>query len=1458
MSVLWSKWLISVIIVLNFASCTRAGQAYVKSSENTTCTANPCLTLNEYARQPALYFLNNTTFTFLAGTHDLDLQLNIENSSDVEFRAFDATHGGPVQVLLGHLVNITWTNCDGVKISDLVFALSGDTSIRSAFSALVFDKTTVLLSQLILSGNDTLQSTAIRAVSSQVTFNNVEVTEISGQSAAALHAFNSTIEFVGQNRFVNCTTWNGGTVTLQDSVSNFNGNTSFLQNTAIAGATSAAGALVCSNSIVLFNGTASFQQNHAELASLSLVSNSGGILIVSNTKLTFGRQSEVLFAKNSALLQGGAIRVSSSELVVQGRAAFESNSALLYGGAIHGEENSRIICRGEKVGSITFLNNSVQFHSGGAIDSLSSDIEIEKVHFEGNVAKFGGAVSSSSSKLQIKSCRFVRNHCAYTGGAMFVGESSVLFDGTNHFEQNRAKDSGAIYTLSSNVSFRGENYFSSNTAIITSGGVVLTLSNATIFGNSMFYNNQGFSGGGIYGIKSNVTIGGTSLFVNNAADIWGGGIMFSSGTLTMTGQASFAQNAVGNSGPALYAQHSNITISGNVSVSSGLTRKAGQIILEGAITLFNCTAMFIGSMEISNITAAEGSCIHAIDSEIDFHGCIHWHKNRALSNGGALYVKNSVVSLRSKSNCSTVQQNIASRLGGAIYAIDSSLLMSNSTNFIQNIAEYGGALAFDETSKLVLSEPLHANFANNHALISGGAIYRGDTYSLRECARLRENSNLNPLDCFVELRSTANLQLNFLNNTADSAGSVLYGGNLDKCRFYVGGGFIDDCGNRIGGNYMENATFLYENIFSIVSSDETTSDISSDPLRVCFCEGEQIICHDLNIETVRGKEFTVHAVVVGQNEGINPSSVSAYAINSVLTANHIQSTKKSCTPLRYRLTSNQNSSTLVLTADGPCKGGEISQRNVTVDFLPCPDAFSLQGSECVCESRLQRYTSNCSVDDDSIERTSTNTFWIGAIYDNGSYEGLILHPWCPFDYCVDTLVRVTLDNLDIQCNYNHSGTLCGSCKDTFSIALGTLHCLPCSNAYLALILPFSLAGIALVAIILLLGLTVAVGTLNGLIFYANVIQANSSVFFPHGKVNILTVFIAWLNLDLGIETCFYNGMNTYAFTWLQFIFPLYVWFLIGLIIVMSRFSDRIAGALGKNPVAALATLFLISYSKILRTVIVALSYTSLQYPNGSRKTVWLYDGNIPYFQNADHVILGVFALAVLLILFLPYTLLLLCGPCLQAASDLPIFSWINRIKPFLDAYYAPYKKETRYWVGTLLLVRCILLLTFAFNALGNASANLLAITSLTAGLAVLAWLHGRLYEKLYNDILEASFILNLCIFAAATYHVEEINGHRAELAYTSVGIAFVIFIFIVLFHVYQRVSKMSVWKKLPAKPKFLDKVMWKHLHEEAGYENRGFEANDDTIVSMQDFERVQSPTTTIVELREPMLEKYDD
>ena len=207
---------------------------------------------------------------------------------------------------------------------------------------------------------------------------------------------------------------------------------------------------------------------------------------------------------------------------------------------------------------------------------------------------------------------------------------------------------------------------------------------------------------------------------------------------------------------------------------------------------------------------------------------------------------------------------------------------------------------------------------------------------------------------------------------------------------------------------------------------------------------------------------------------------------------------------------------------------------------------------------------------------------------------VIVHPHCPFHYCVSSTVALSLNSIlsGKQCAYNRSGLLCGACKEGYSLLLGTSHCRYCTNSHLTLLIPFAVMGVALVFLLFVCNLT---GTFSGLVFYANIVGINHTIFLLEESTDALSVFIAWLNLDLGIETCFYNGLDTYSKTWLQFVFPVYILILIGFMIFISHYSQRFTNMLGNNPISVLTTLILLSYTKVLRTLTTALSFTNLQY-----------------------------------------------------------------------------------------------------------------------------------------------------------------------------------------------------------------------------------------------------------------------
>jgi hypothetical protein len=194
--------------------------------------------------------------------------------------------------------------------------------------------------------------------------------------------------------------------------------------------------------------------------------------------------------------------------------------------------------------------------------------------------------------------------------------------------------------------------------------------------------------------------------------------------------------------------------------------------------------------------------------------------------------------------------------------------------------------------------------------------------------------------------------------------------------------------------------------------------------------------------------------------------------------------------------------------------------------------------------------------------------------------------------------------------------------------------------------------------------------------------------------------------------------------------------------------------------------------------------------------IWLYYGKIGFLTDDGHIVLAVFAILVLLCLFLPYTLVLLCGHYLQAWSHrIRFLSWINKIKPFIDAYHAPYRGNGRHWIGLLLITRGGLFITFAANAVGRDSFNILAISSVA--IALLA-IKGRVYENCYIDALESSFLLNLGILSVATFYIRENdlgNASQALLSGLSVGVAFITFLGILLFHVFRLLKRMKICKE---------------------------------------------------------------
>ena len=337
-----------------------------------------------------------------------------------------------------------------------------------------------------------------------------------------------------------------------------------------------------------------------------------------------------------------------------------------------------------------------------------------------------------------------------------------------------------------------------------------------------------------------------------------------------------------------------------------------------------------------------------------------------------------------------------------------------------------------------------------------------------------------------------------------------------------------------------------------------------------------------------------------------------------------------------------------------------------------------------------------------------------------------------------------------------------------------------------IILAAFIGGIILVAVLLILNLTVAKGTVNGIIFYANIAFTNKSSFLPFTRPNFISVIISWLNLEIGIDTCFYSGMDMYWKIWIQLAFSTYLFFLVAMIIIISERSTILSNIIRrKNPVATLATLVLLSYTKLLHVIISTLSFSIIKYPDGSKKVVWLADATLEYWSG-KHIALFLIAI-VLLIVGLFYTAVLLFWQWLLPRQDWKLLRWIRNQKlcMFIETYHAPYNFKYRYWTGLLLLVRIILSIVSAINVSGDPAINLLAscILIIIVGAFKVYSRGEHVYKILLLDVLESACLFNIITITQFKLYLLAEDSNKDLVAYLSGIIIIIKFGGVLVFHI---------------------------------------------------------------------------
>ena len=440
-------------------------------------------------------------------------------------------------------------------------------------------------------------------------------------------------------------------------------------------------------------------------------------------------------------------------------------------------------------------------------------------------------------------------------------------------------------------------------------------------------------------------------------------------------------------------------------------------------------------------------------------------RNVSLENNK--FPQTSVIYLHSVTDIELIDCRFVGNRGTPIILFKSIIKVSGTLSFVNNTAYQGGAMVFHKEGYMSVSleKKTEILFINNYAEHVGGAIFAKEsetnqepcflqltTYSMRNCSDFKKSNHLSIV---------------FTNNTAHNGGDAIYGASLYNC-------IAAHCKDEYDSIPILGAYIFITNYWNLVQYDtghhSNLSLISSAPSRVCLCEDGQPDCLTAFVNNAHcpGEKFSISAVVVGQGFGTADGTVYAqFTNNTPLRLDALQLSQQvehsSCTELKYTIFSANENELMVLSISNTLseyhphlvahytKSYELIKHEphdvfklyigsraveellaievfISVSLLPCPAGFMLsdQPAKCVCHTTLQLLNITCNIDDQTVHRGGT--VWVNASFAGNKSNGVIVHHHCPYGYCKCEELDIRLDFPDTQCNFNHSGILCGGCR----------------------------------------------------------------------------------------------------------------------------------------------------------------------------------------------------------------------------------------------------------------------------------------------------------------------------------------------------------------------------------------------------------------------------------------------
>ena len=690
-----------------------------------------------------------------------------------------------------------------------------------------------------------------------------------------------------------------------------------------------------------------------------------------------------------------------------------------------------------------------------------------------------------------------------------------------------------------------------------------------------------------------------------------------------------------------------------------------------------------------------------------------------------VYIQSSTSSaLTIDSSVTLNNSTFSNNKGTALYLIAANFLFIGTSWFINNSANSGAAIYFEEVHSILSIFSTDIHFINNSVLQKGGALYFNlvtdhcnvfndsfDAIFINNSANIAGNSIYFsiPQDCHINTNISDESSLLYLPNKFNYSqpgrtNSPPFVTSPYNIKLYPPATAVDNSSN----NYiMQQSRMLGEPIQINASVLDCLNNITEPVIFTVICEtcgddyvlsAYQITAHDFTLSTLK-------VFPTASSDVINHASITIKML-SVLS------------PVYKSI-----SAALVITLS-PCFTGYM---------------FDDMQQQCICYPHPDII--HCTEQYSEIKIG----YWIGPVTDRNHTSSSI----CPDRYC-DFVKRTETSQgyyylsrkSDDQCSSHRNGVACGKCKSGYTLAYDSPDCInadKCSAGMTILVIVLTiLYWIAIVAVVFSLmyfQFQISSGYVYGIIYYYSIVDILLGNNISDEVFQFVTVFSSFAKLtpQLFGELCLVKGLSGIDQQFIHYSHALAVSLILLIIVLMTRYSPRFAVFVRRCIICIICLLLLLSYTSLASTSLQLLRPLTF---NDVDEVHTYSSPHIKYFTGR-HLVYGIVAILCEVIIVIGLPLFLLLEPILGRR-----FNFV-KIKPLLDQFQGCYKDKYRYFAVYYLLCRQVIILIVY---VGNGD-YYNKLYYLQTACIIIAMIHGWVqpYKKKLVNGLDEAILLTLVL-----------------------------------------------------------------------------------------------------------------